>query len=111
MQLNDSIFSPDNEIKIKLTVKNTGKRAGKEVVQVYVRDKFSSVLTPVQQLKAFKKINLEPGQEKEVEFSIPVDELALYNERLQRIVEPGEFEIQVGAASDDIKFRRTIHVK
>ena len=110
-QLNDSIFSPDNEIKIKLTVKNTGKRAGKEVVQVYVRDKFSSVLTPVQQLKAFKEINLEPGQEKEVEFSIPVDELALYNERLQRIVEPGEFEIQVGAASDDIKFRRTIHVK
>lgn len=48
---------------------------------------------------------------KEVEFSIPVDELALYNERLQHIVEPGEFEIQVGAASDDIKFRRTIHVK
>lgn len=111
MQLNDSIFSPDNEIKIKLTVKNTGKRAGKEVVQVYVRDNFSSVNTPIQQLKAFKKINLEPGQEKEVEFSIPVDELALYNERLQRIVEPGEFEIQVGAASDDIKFRRTIHVK
>lgn len=49
--------------------------------------------------------------EVEVEFSIPVDELALYNERLQRIVEPGEFEIQVGAASDDIKFRSTIHVK
>lgn len=43
--------------------------------------------------------------------TIPVDELALYNERLQRIVEPGEFEIQVGAASDDIKFRSTIHVK
>lgn len=111
MQLNDSIFSPDNEIKIKLTVKNTGKRAGKEVVQVYVRDNFSTVNTPIQQLKAFKKINLEPGQEKEVEFTLPVDELALYNERLQRIVEPGEFEIQVGAASDDIKFRRTIHVK
>ena len=97
--------------KPMIVVLITGKRAGKEVVQVYVRDNFSSVNTPIQQLKAFKKINLEPGQEKEVEFSIPVDELALYNERLQRIVEPGEFEIQVGAASDDIKFRRTIHVK
>lgn len=51
------------------------------------------------------------GKEVEVEFTIPVDELALYDERLQRIVEPGEFEIQVGAASDDIRFRRTIHVK
>lgn len=51
------------------------------------------------------------GKEVEVEFSIPVDELALYDERLQRIVEPGEFEIQVGAASDDIRLRRTIHVR
>ena len=51
------------------------------------------------------------GKREEVEFTIPVDELALYDERLQRIVEPGEFESQVGAASDDIRFRRTIHVR
>lgn len=111
LQLNDTIFSPEGELKLKLTVKNTGNREGKEVVQVYIRDKFSSVLTPIQQLKAFKKINLKAGKQTNIEFSIPIDELALYNERLQRVVETGEFEIQIGRASDDIKMRRSIYVK
>ena len=92
-------------------MKNTGNREGKEVVQVYIRDKFSSVLTPIQQLKAFKKINLKAGKQTNIEFSIPIDELALYNERLKRVVETGEFEIQIGRASDDIKMRRSIYVK
>ena len=66
---------------------------------------------PIQQLKAFKKVEVPAGGEVEVRLEMPIDELAFYNETLYRLVEPGEFEIQVGHASDDIVFRKTIVVK
>lgn len=111
VSLNDTIFANNGVLKVKLTVKNTGSRDGKEVVQLYVRDLVSSVNTPIHQLKAFKKVDIKAGKQTEVELEVPIDELALYNERLQRVVEPGDFEIQVGRASDNILFRRTITVK
>ena len=109
--LSDSVLSENDILKIKVLVKNTGKREGKEVVQLYVRDKVSSVATPVQQLKAFDKVSIKAGETKTVELELPVDELALYNARMQRVVEPGEFEIQIGSASDHIHFVKTITVK
>ncbi|WP_303176045.1 glycoside hydrolase family 3 N-terminal domain-containing protein [Paraprevotella xylaniphila] len=109
--LNDTIFSDQGKLRVTLKVKNTGKRDGKEVVQLYVRDKFSSVVTPIQQLKAFNKVEVPSGGETEVQLEMPIGELAFYNETLHRVVESGEFEVQIGHASDDIVFRKTIVVK
>ena len=67
--------------------------------------------TPIQQLKGFKKINLKPGESQVVELTLPMKELALWNEDMQQVVEPGEFEIQLGAASDDIRQSGVITVK
>lgn len=111
VHLSDTVFSGQGKLSVTLKVKNTGRRDGKEVVQLYVRDKFSSVVMPIQQLKAFKKVEVPAGGEVEVRLEMPIDELAFYNETLHRLVEPGEFEIQVGHASDDIVFRKTIVVK
>ena len=101
-------YGENDTIKIKVNVCNTGEMAGKEVVQVYVKDVVSSIVTPVKQLKAFKKIALEPGETKEVVLSIPVEELYLTDSNGERFFEPGVFKIEVGSASDDI--RQTVEV-
>lgn len=111
-RLNKKVFEPyDDVIKMEVDVQNTGDREGKEVVQVYVKDKVSSVVLPVQQLKAFKKVSIEPGQTETVKLEIPISELALYNDRMQHIVEPGEFEIQIGKSAKEIIFNETIRVQ
>ncbi|ERI85517.1 glycosyl hydrolase family 3 protein [Bacteroides pyogenes F0041] len=97
-------------IKVTVRLKNSGKQAGKEVVQIYVRDLFSTVMTPVKQLKGFKKVDLQPGEVKEVTVSIPVCELFLRNEQGEHYLEPGDFDIQVGSSSDCIFFHIPICV-
>ena len=97
-------------LRVTVRVKNTGSRAGSEVVQLYVRDLISSVATPVRQLHAFDKVELAPGEERPVRFSIPVPQLSLYDADMRRIVEPGDFELQVGASSRDIRLRDTVTV-
>lgn len=106
-----NIYSTSDTITVNVTVKNTGKTAGKEVVQVYVRDVVSSVATPKQQLKAFEKVMLKAGESKNIMLKIPVDELALYDEAMKRVVESGDFEIQIGTASNNITHRHTITVQ
>lgn len=110
--LADSVFSATGgTIKVSVEVENTGTRDGKEVVQLYVHDKFSSVATPVKQLKAFSKVLIKAGKRATVTLEVPVSELGLYNDKMQYVVEPGEFEIQVGSASDNICFTKTVTVK
>ncbi len=96
------VYSPYDTIKVAVSVKNTGKVKGKEVVQVYVRDLVSSIVTPVKQLKGFCKVELAPGEVKEISVSIPMTELYLTKDNGDRFLEPGEFELQVGTASDNI---------
>ncbi len=98
-------------VTVKVTVTNTGDREGKETVQLYVHDIVSSVSTPVQQLKGFEKISLKPGESRVVELKLPVKELALWNARLEEVVEPGDFELQIGSASDDIRLKDVVTVK
>lgn len=109
--LNDSVFTDKGKLLVTVEVENTGTRDGKEVVQLYVRDKVSSVATPIQQLKAFKKELIKAGKRIKITLEVPISELALFNTRMEEVVEPGEFEIQVGSASDCIHFRKTIMVK
>ena len=102
------LYSQHDTIKVEVSIKNTGKLRGKEVVQLYVRDVVSSIMTPVKQLKAFEKINLMPGQTKTVILKVPMHELWLTDEMGNRYAEDGEFEIMVGSASDDIRFTNSI---
>ena len=92
-------------IRLSLEIKNTGKFTGKEVVQLYLNDKVSSVTTPVKELKGFKKIELKPGESKSVEFEIDYDALSLWNQQMKKVVEPGEFEIMIGSSSEDIRLK------
>ena len=101
----------DETVTVRVNVTNTGNREGMETVQLYVDDVVSTVSTPMQQLKGFKKVNLKPGETQTVEIKLPMKEMALYNTKMEEVVEPGDFELQIGSASNDIRARRTITVK
>lgn len=92
-------------VQLSVELRNVGAKTGKEVAQVYIRDKVSSVTTPVKMLKAFKKIELKPGVAKKVKFTIDFEELSLWNEEMIKVVEPGDFEIQIGSSSEDIRLK------
>lgn len=109
--LSDSVLHETDTLRIRLKVRNTGTRDGKEVVQLYVRDLKASVATPVQQLKDFSKPFIAAGETGEVTLTLPMPELALYNVDMERVVEPGDFEIRIGTASDDIRIRKIITVR
>jgi beta-glucosidase len=96
--------APGEEIRISVDVENQGSRAGKEVVQLYVRDVESSLMRPVKELKAFAKVMLEPGQKKTVTFDLGQAELSFYDPaRRCWVAEPGEFEVLVGSSCQDIR--------
>ena len=88
-------------VKVHVEVKNTGEREGKEVVQLYIRDVFSSVTRPVKELKGFSKIDLKPGETKKVTFTISPDLLAFTKVDMTYGVEPGDFQIMLGNSSRD----------
>lgn len=91
---------------LRLTVTNTGKCAGKEVVQLYVSDKKASVVRPIKELKAFRKVALQPGESAEVRFIITPDMLSFFDaEQHQWRMEPGDFELLIGSSSRDIHSR------
>ena len=81
------------------------------LIALYVRDRFSSVATPIRQLKAFRKDLIKAGATNTFTLKLPISELALWNARMQEVVEPGEFEIQIGSAADNIHFTKVITVK
>ncbi len=103
------IYEANDTINVKVSVKNIGKLIGKEVVQVYVRDVVSTIMTPVKQLKGFSKHEIAPNQIIETTIQIPVHELYLTDDFGNRYLESGKFEIQVGSASDCIYFNLPIH--
>ncbi len=98
----------DTDAKVTVTVKNTGERTGDEVVQIYVEDCESTVVTPKVLLKAFKRITLEPGEEKTVEFSLDYSAFRLMNAKYEWVVEPGKFRIYAGASSRDLRLNKEI---
>jgi beta-glucosidase len=93
----------DGRVRVNVKVTNTGSRAGSEVVQVYARDVFGSTTRPVKELKAFQKIDLAPGQWRELTFALPVADFAFFTADRKWEVEPGEFKIYVGGSSSDVK--------
>ena len=93
----------DEGVVVRTTVRNTGSRAGDEVVQVYLRDEASSVTRPVKELVGFERVTLQPGESRTVDITIRANSFALWNRDMKRVVEPGEFTIMVGPNSQDLK--------
>jgi beta-glucosidase len=93
----------DDKLTVSIIVTNTGSRAGEEVVQLYLRDVVASITRPVKELKAFKKVLLQPGESQEVSFTITTEMLSFYNYKLDYVWEPGEFQVMLGGSSDKVK--------
>ena len=95
-------------LRLSVKIKNTGAVTGKEVVQVYINDKISSVTTPVKVLKGFKKTEINPNEITKLSFLIPCRELGLWDKNMNYVIEPGEFEIMIGASAEDIRLKDII---
>ena len=112
ISLDKNEMMDNEEVMVKVKVKNAGDMAGKEIVQLYVRDIESSVIRPAKELKGFEKVMLQPGEEKTVTFTLDKRAFAYYNEEIKDwYVEDGEFEILVGGSSQHTPLRTTITVK
>jgi beta-glucosidase len=103
IKLSNHTLTKDKSITATVTLTNTGKYEGKEVVQLYIRDMVASITRPVKELKDFKKINLKPGESTEVSFKITVEHLKFYNSDLKFVAEPGDFKIFIGSSVNDVK--------
>ena len=93
------------KIEVSVTIRNTGAYDGEDVVQLYLRDKVGSVVRPVQELKDFAKVKLKAGESKTLRFVIDKEKLSFYNQPLQWVAEPGDFELMIGASARDIRLR------
>ncbi|MES1201715.1 MAG: glycoside hydrolase family 3 N-terminal domain-containing protein [Pseudomonadota bacterium] len=92
-----------DSVEVTVSVRNTGSRAGDEVVQLYIHDLVASVTRPVLELKGFQRVTLQPGETQTVHFTVTPEHLRFWNIDMQRVVEPGEFDILVGPNSVDLK--------
>lgn len=101
LKLHKKELGAGEPVGVEIDVENTGERVGTEIVQLYINDVYSSVTTPTKELKAFQRVNLNPGEKKTVLLEVPYEHLALVNRDLETVVEPGEFEIMVGGSSRD----------
>ncbi|MFN8572234.1 MAG: glycoside hydrolase family 3 N-terminal domain-containing protein [Gemmatimonadaceae bacterium] len=97
--------------RVTCRVRNTGSRAGDDVVQLYVRDLLASLARPVMQLAAFQHVHLAPGESMELTFALSGDQLQMRDANMQWVVEPGTFRVLIGASSQDIRLRGTLEVR
>ena len=109
LKLSKTNITNKDELKVTLTLTNSGKRSGKEVVQLYVSDKESSYARPLQELKGFTKVELAPGESQKVTFTLTTRDFSYYSKVYDRwLAESGEFEIRVGASSRDIRLTSSL---
>ncbi|AFD05457.1 beta-glucosidase BglX [Solitalea canadensis] len=111
LKLSAETMNMDGKITLSFSVTNTGNYTGEEVVQLYLRDEFASLVRPVKELKDFKKILLKPGETKEINFVIDKEKLSFYNQKLEWVAEPGTFQVMIGSASDDIRLKSKIELR
>ncbi|HZJ00731.1 MAG TPA: glycoside hydrolase family 3 N-terminal domain-containing protein [Gemmatimonadaceae bacterium] len=105
-----TITATDSTV-VRFKVRNTGKRAGDEVIQLYVRDLLASVARPVMQLEGFQRVTLKPGEEKQVSFTLGGDQLRMLDKDLHWVVEPGTFRVLIGSSAKDIRIRGDLDVR
>jgi len=100
LRLSSQRIGAGDSLEVTVDLRNTGDRAGDEVVQVYLRDDVASVAEPVKALKAFRRVTLRPGERRTIAFRLGADSFALYDRQMRRVVEPGTFTVYVGTDSD-----------
>lgn len=110
LKLNTNKINKGQSVDVSFTLTNTGKYAGEEVVQLYLRDQVASVVRPVKELKDFQKVQLKPGETTTVHFTIDAQKLSFYNNKLQWIAEPGVFDLMIGSSSADIRLKDTFEL-
>ncbi|EDM34591.1 putative beta-glucosidase [Pedobacter sp. BAL39] len=111
LKTNVSGRGKDVRVQVTFDLKNTGSRDGDEVVQLYLRDEQSSVVTPMQQLKQFRRLSLKSGQQQQLSFELSAEDLQLMNQQMEWQVEPGDFSLMVGASSSDIRLKKVFSVQ
>lgn len=105
LKLSKKKMKNNDTIEVTANITNTGKFAGEEVVQLYLRDKVGSIVRPIKELKGFEKIKLNVGETKTVQFVIDNQKLSFYNDELQFNSEPGDFDLMIGSSSEDIRLK------
>ncbi|MEO8737791.1 MAG: glycoside hydrolase family 3 C-terminal domain-containing protein [Edaphobacter sp.] len=111
IKLSQSTISPAARIQVSFDIENTGSVAGSDVAQLYTHQVKSAVVQPIQSLRAFERVTLEPGETKHVTFNLPASELAYYKVSSKRfVVEPGAFNLMIGSSSEDIRLRAQLEV-
>jgi len=103
LQLSKKKLTVNDKIEVSVEITNTGKYAGEEIVQLYLRDRVGSIVRPVKELKDFRKISLKVGEVKTIRFVIDKEKLSYYNQQLEWVAEPGDFDLMIGASSKDIR--------
>ncbi|AZC29373.1 Periplasmic beta-glucosidase [Pseudomonas chlororaphis subsp. piscium] len=103
MALSSTMLNKSGKLDASVTLKNTGKRDGETVVQLYIQDVAGSMIRPIKELKDFQKVQLKAGEQKVIRFSISEDDLKFYNAQLKYAAEPGEFKVEIGLDSRDVK--------
>lgn len=111
LALSSKTITRNETLKVSVLIKNTGKYAGEEIVQLYIRDLVGSVTRPVRELKGFKKILLQPGELQTVEFSLSEEDLKFYDINMNWLTEPGDFEVFVGTNAQETLSARFVFIK
>ena len=110
LRLSTAVIAADGEVEISATVRNSGDRAGDEVVQLYVRDVEASLTRPIKELRGFARVGLEPGEQRTVTFTLAAEQLAFVDEPGSWLVEPGRFRLLVGTSSADLPLEAALVV-
>ena len=110
LKVTPSVITPKQNVTVRFNITNTCDRTGDEVVQLYTRDIIGTLTTYEKNLRGFERVNLKPGETKEVEFTIKPEDLSLFNEEEKWVVEPGDFKIMIGSSSTNIRLSDTLTV-
>jgi beta-glucosidase len=111
LQLSATSIRPDGDVDVSVDIRNTGKRAGDEVVQLYIHEVAASVTWPVKALKGFQRVTLQPGETRHLSFKLTRRELGFINREMRFVVEPGTFNVTVGTSSIDDSMKASFVVK
>jgi beta-glucosidase len=110
LQISPQEIGPSGQVNITVDIQNTGERQGSEVVQLYLNDVISSTVTPDKALRGFEKIFLHPGEKKSVHFTVSPEDFFFYNQRCEKIIEAGTFDVMIGSSSEDIRLKGSFEI-
>jgi beta-glucosidase len=111
LKIANPIFGKGQQVQLSVDVSNEGKTTGKEVVQMYLGNKVNSVTTPVMALKGFDKISLEPGETKNVKFTVNADDIGVWDTQMKWVTEPGTFDVMIARSAEDVVLKQTLEYK